>query len=43
MRRVRTRCGQGAVVVIACEGGRKRSGWVRTRDQQGTVVACEGG
>ena len=30
------------VVVITCEGGRERSGWARTRDWPGALLACEG-
>ena len=30
------------VVVVACEGGRERSGWVRMRDWPGALLACEG-
>ena len=30
------------IVVVVCEGGRVRSRWARTRDQPGTLLACEG-
>ena len=33
------RCRRRHVIVVACEGRRVRSGWVRTRDGRGTVIA----
>ena len=33
------RCRHRCVIVVACEGRRMRSGWVRTRDGRGAVVA----